>query len=75
MTKCYKCKKEATKSKRFYYGIKCECCENGKHYEEVHHCENCKPRPKMCIRVWISPEELKTEENGQQTNSSRMVGM
>lgn len=64
---CYICKKLRPVRRKYYsYNIKCECCggNDGKHFELVKHCADCKPIPPLEIRPHIKGiNYLEVEEN------------
>lgn len=53
--KCDICLKPGELSRKYYYyDIKCECC-SGDHFEIVHYCKNCKPKPPDKTTIYIQP--------------------
>jgi serine/threonine protein phosphatase 1 len=56
--KCNICNQDTSLSRKYYYyDIKCECCnsENDPHFEIVHHCIHCKPKPPRVVKATLNP--------------------
>ncbi len=46
--------------KYYYYDVDCDCCGGTRHFEIVHHHENCIPRPPSTIKIAL---EIQPEAN------------